>query len=203
MSPVFRWPVHWQCLLPAADHSRADNHPPGPSGSFLTPATHRGVPPLQPRTSWFNPAPLLNSVDAPRLPPRAAPSAATRDTAAILKAIWRRRKKKRKRKKKNSHLGQHSVKSGWRSACSSDLDSQNVNKTRSNISSAYWESQCVQQLETVLASFKAEAHSSQCDWLYVNMIFNIRINGCTWVLNIDMLISLGTGVERWLWYRWM
>lgn len=50
----------------------------------------------------FNPSPLLNSVSASQLLRRCSPGLrhSTWDTAAILKAIWRRK-----------HLGQHSVKS--------------------------------------------------------------------------------------------
>lgn len=70
VSPVSRWPVHWQCLLPAADHSRSHNHPPGPPGSFLTPATCRGGPSAAASDPPFNPAPLLNPVDVSQLPPR-------------------------------------------------------------------------------------------------------------------------------------
>lgn len=70
VSPVSRWPVHWQCLLPAADHSRSHNHPPGPPGSFLTPATCRGGPSAAASDPPFNPAPILNPVDVSQLPPR-------------------------------------------------------------------------------------------------------------------------------------
>lgn len=41
LSPVSRRPVRGQRLLPAADHSSAHNHPPGPPGPFLTRPLYR------------------------------------------------------------------------------------------------------------------------------------------------------------------
>lgn len=73
LSPVCRWPVHRQCLLPAADHSHSDNHPPGPSGSFLTPIMYHETTSSNGPDLLFNPSPLLNSVSASQLSPPPPP----------------------------------------------------------------------------------------------------------------------------------
>lgn len=75
LSPVFRRPVRRQCLLPAADHSSAHNHPPGPPGPFLTPPLCRRLALETAATLPFNPSPLLNSAGASQVPPRHSPGA--------------------------------------------------------------------------------------------------------------------------------
>lgn len=128
VSPVSRWPVHWQCLLPAADHSRSHNHPPGPPGSFLTPATCRGGPSAAASDPVFNPAPLLNPVNA------------SQETQQQYRKQYggggdgEGGEEERKSPRATSSWVQ--LDSGRKSACSWDLGATNSNKTQSNISFA-------------------------------------------------------------------
>lgn len=207
MSPVCRRPVHWQCLLPAADHSHTYHYPPGPSGSFLTPPRNRDPHSRQQTGPPVRSLTLIKlcqrlSITAAALP-RVSPS--TRRHSSNIESNMEEKapgatlchtglvcsqERAKKRAARRSRL-----------FCFTQLAQKMSIKTQSNTSSAFgnlnifwsdltggWNSFSVKLLNSNRPS--APAHSQQCDLLYVNMIFTICIYGCVWVLNIYMLIGL-------------